>query len=148
MNRFVAITHSHLFLFYFPFCFTFIYCYKLKYIYDFNHSHLLLQHLFYLFVYIFCEIVSENKENNAISLWVSNFLVFLFKQTYYRPTAVQAKRQYLLTSQVSRYCLLHLKSCIVQYLLTLQVGRNCLLPFKSIVNQKILDWSRRTRWMS
>ena len=34
--------------------------------------------------------------------------------------AVQAKRQYLLTLQVSRYCLLHLKSSIVRYLLTLQ----------------------------
>ena len=66
----------------------------------------------------------------------------------YRPTAVQAKRQYLLNSQVSRYCLLHLKSSIVQYLFTLQVSRNCLLPFKSIVNQKILYWSGRTRWMS
>ena len=32
---------------------------------------------------------------------------------YYGPTAVQAKRQYLFTSQVSRYCLLHLKNNIV-----------------------------------
>ena len=57
----------------------------------------------------------------------------------YMPTAVQAKRQYLLTLQVSRYCLLHLKSSIVRYLLTSQASRNCLLPFKSIVIQKILN---------
>ena len=46
---------------------------------------------------------------------------------YYRPTAVQAKRQYLLTLQVSRYRL---------------------LPLKSIVIQKILDKSGRTCWMT
>ena len=44
--------------------------------------------------------------------------------SYYRPC--KPKRQCLLTLQVSRYCLLHLKSSIVQYLLTLQVSRNCL----------------------
>ena len=31
---------------------------------------------------------------------------------YYKPTAVQSKRQYLLTLQVSGYCLLNLKSSI------------------------------------
>ena len=36
----------------------------------------------------------------------------------YKPTAVQAKRQYLLTCKVSR---------------------NCLVPYKSIVIQKVLD---------
>ena len=48
------------------------------------------------------------------------------------------KRQYLLTLQVGRYCLLHLKNSIVRYLLTLQASWNCLLSFKSIVIQKIL----------
>ena len=67
---------------------------------------------------------------------------------YYRPTAVQAKRRYLLISQVGRYCLLHLKSSIVQYLLTLQERRNCLLPFKSIVSHEITDKSGRTCWMT
>ena len=48
-------------------------------------------------------------------------------------------KKYMLTLQVSRYCLLHLKSSIVRYLLTLQASRNCLLPFKSLVIQEILD---------
>ena len=33
------------------------------------------------------------------------------------PTVVQAKRQYLLTLQVSRYCLLHLKGIVIQKIL-------------------------------
>ena len=67
---------------------------------------------------------------------------------YYRPTALQAKRKYLFTLQVSGYCLLHLKSRIVQYLFTLKVSRNCLLPFKSIVIQKILGKSGKTCWVA
>ena len=61
---------------------------------------------------------------------------------------MQAERQYLHTLQVSRYCLLHLKSNIVQYLLTLQVSRICLLPFKSIVIHEIMDKSGRTCLMT